>query len=114
MPWRLIQFIVIFAVFLLFIMFNLDNRSDLSLGFYTFRDVPVFLTAFFSFVCGLLLALPFMITLWLKARKGGRPAKKPGKRNGKKGAADKKAGDPKPEAAPAEPIPAEFKDFGID
>jgi len=70
MPWRLIQFIAVFAVFLLFIVFNLDNRSDISLGFREFSDVPVFLTAFFAFISGLALAVPFAAVSWLKARRG--------------------------------------------
>jgi len=114
MPWRLIKFIAIFAIFLLFIVFNLDNRSDISIGFRTFRDVPVFLTSFFAFIAGLLLAIPFMVNQWLRARKGESPAKKPGKKGGKKGVTDKQGGASEPNAG-HEGLPiAEFKDYGID
>ncbi|MDR3248611.1 MAG: hypothetical protein LBT39_07480 [Treponema sp.] len=63
MPWRLIGCILLGVVFLGFIGFNLENRCDISFGFYTFSQVPVFLTAFSAFVLGLLLALPLAITI---------------------------------------------------
>ena len=61
MPWRLIVFVIIFAVFLAFITFNLENKCDISFGFKVFRDVPVFHTIFTSFVLGLICALPLAI-----------------------------------------------------
>ena len=63
MPWRLIVSIVIFAIFLTFITFNLDNRCDVNLGFAKFTNVPVFITIFSSFVLGLLCALPIAYRL---------------------------------------------------
>ncbi|MCL2192549.1 MAG: hypothetical protein FWB78_04035 [Treponema sp.] len=112
MPWRLIKFIAIFVVFLLFIVFNLGNRSDISLGFHTFSDVPVFLTAFFAFILGMLLTLPFIISQWLKPRKGAPSAKKADK-TGKKGT-KKEVADKHSDVGQEEPRPAEFKDYGID
>ena len=67
MPWRLILFIAVFVVFLVFITFNLDNRCDISFGFKSFENVPVFLTVFSSFVAGLVCSLPF--ALWATGRK---------------------------------------------
>ena len=61
MPWRLIVIIVIFAVFLCFIGFNLTNTCDISLGFKTFQNVPVYLTIFGSFILGMVGSLPFII-----------------------------------------------------
>jgi uncharacterized integral membrane protein len=61
MPWRLIVVIAIFAVFLAFITFNLDNRCNISFGFVKFNDVPVFLTVFISFVFGIFCTLPFLL-----------------------------------------------------
>ena len=55
---RLIIFIVIFALFLAFIVLNLEHRSDISLGLKRFYDIPVFLTVFFSFVLGMLFSIP--------------------------------------------------------
>ena len=65
MSWRLIIVIVIFAVFLAFITFNLDNRCNVNFGFKEFKDVPVFMTIFVSFVLGLICTFP----LFLKSKK---------------------------------------------
>jgi uncharacterized integral membrane protein len=66
MPWRLIGFILIFAVFLVFITLNLDNRCDISFGLRTFEAVPVYLSVFTSFVLGMLCAIPFIVSLGFK------------------------------------------------
>jgi len=70
MPWRLIEFIVLFAVFFLFIIFNLENKCDISFGpteYFRIKDVPVFLTVFSSFFIGMLCTLPLIFAS--KARK---------------------------------------------
>jgi len=62
MPWRLIIGIVIFAVFLVFIAFNVNNSCNISFGFgKEIPDVPVFITIFVSFVFGLICAFPLVI-----------------------------------------------------
>jgi uncharacterized integral membrane protein len=61
MPWRLIIFIVIFAIFLAFITFNLENKCNISFGFTALRDVPVFITIFSSFSLGLICAFPLVM-----------------------------------------------------
>jgi len=68
MPWRLITVIVVFAVFLAFITFNLENRSDINFGFTKITGVPVFLTIFISFALGLFCTMPFVVRA-LKKRK---------------------------------------------
>jgi hypothetical protein len=70
--WRLLGFILIFAVFLGFIVFNLDNRCNISFGFTVVEDTPVFITAFVSFFAGMLCAVPFFASL--RRRKPGIPA----------------------------------------
>ena len=60
MPWRLVKFIVIFAIFLLFVILNIGNKSDISFGFVKIRDAPVYLIVFFSVFAGMLCALPFI------------------------------------------------------
>ena len=60
-PWRLIVFIAIFAVFLVFISFNLENKCDIGFGFAKLKEVPVFITIFSSFVLGLFCAIPLVI-----------------------------------------------------
>ncbi|GHV96763.1 hypothetical protein AGMMS50293_30830 [Spirochaetia bacterium] len=82
MPWRLIGFIIIFAIFLVFIAFNLGNKCDISFGFKTFTEVPVFLTAFSSFIVGMLCALPIAIKSRRKTGKEAEP--KPKKKGGEK------------------------------
>jgi uncharacterized integral membrane protein len=85
MPWRLIEFIAIFIVFLFFIVFNLENKCDISFGFSKIPEVPVFLTTLFSFVFGMLCALPFIIKARaIKKGKSGTAGKEPKKRQGKK------------------------------
>ena len=60
MPWRLVVFIILFVVFFLFIVFNLENKTDISFGFTVLKDIPVFVTAFSSFIAGMLCAFPFI------------------------------------------------------
>jgi uncharacterized integral membrane protein len=67
--WRLIGFILIFAVFLAFIVFNLNNRCDVSFGFTSVTDMPVFITAFVSFFLGMLCAVPFFASFRRKKQK---------------------------------------------
>ena len=67
--WRLIAFIIIFAVFLAFIVFNLENKCDVSFGIKTIENIPVFLTAFSSFVLGMLFAVPFVLSFGKKRKK---------------------------------------------
>jgi uncharacterized integral membrane protein len=62
MPWRLIALIIILAVLLAFITFNLSNRCDISFGIKVYKDIPVFLTIFTSFILGMLCALPIKIS----------------------------------------------------
>ena len=68
MPWRLIVFIIVFAIALTFITFNLGNRCDINFGFIGFKDVPVFLTAFISFFLGMLCILPFVAGAKIKRK----------------------------------------------
>ncbi len=56
MPWKLLAFIVLMTVTLVFIGFNLENRCDLSLVFFTFQNVPIVISILGSFVLGLLAA----------------------------------------------------------
>jgi uncharacterized integral membrane protein len=66
MPWRFIGFVVLCTVFLGFIGFNLENKCDISFGFTKLSEVPVFFTAFASFVLGLLASVPIAISIRVK------------------------------------------------
>ncbi|MDR1948503.1 MAG: hypothetical protein LBQ38_03855 [Spirochaetaceae bacterium] len=69
MPWRLIGFVILFAIFLIFIGFNLGNSCDINFVFITVPQVPVYLTAFTSFVLGILWAIPFFASIRRKKAK---------------------------------------------
>ena len=66
---RLLLFILFFAIFLAFIVLNIDNKCDISLGFIAFSDTPVFLSSLFSFVLGMLFAVPLVFSLRKKNKK---------------------------------------------
>ena len=67
--WRLLAFILLCVFFLVFIVFNLENKTDVSFGFWTFSGIPIFLTAFSSFVLGMLFAVPFVLSFGKKRKK---------------------------------------------
>jgi len=81
---KFVGFIAILVLFLFFIGFNLGdaNKCDISFGFTTLKKVPVFFSAFASFVLGLLWAVPFTAMI-LKRRPSGA-SKKRGSFGGKK------------------------------
>lgn len=61
MPWKLVVFLISLVLAAFFIGFNLDNRCDVSLVLYTFKDVPIFVSLLFAFVAGALAVIPFLI-----------------------------------------------------
>jgi uncharacterized integral membrane protein len=69
MPRRLIQVIVVFAVILLFIVFNLENKCDISIIFKKIPDVPVYLIVFCSFILGMISTLPFIFSYQLRKKR---------------------------------------------
>jgi uncharacterized integral membrane protein len=85
MPWRLIGFIILFGIFLVFIGLNLENRCDISFGLGTIEGVPIYLTVFSAFVLGLLCTIPLMVSLrFRKAKSPGSPGGKLSRRKGRK------------------------------
>jgi uncharacterized integral membrane protein len=112
MPWRLIVSIAIGAAFLGFIGFNLENRCDVSFGFIAFSQVPVFLTAFASFVLGMILTLPLVVSFRAKARRNEQnPALQPPAQG--RGLKKRKAGKTPAPDNPTEP-PSPGGSHGID
>jgi len=71
--WRLLAFIFICALFLVFVGLNLEHTSDISLGFWTFYEIPVFLTAFSSFLIGMFFAVPFVLSFRRRQKKTPAP-----------------------------------------
>lgn len=88
MPWRLIGFIIMFSVFLVFTLSNMGNKCDISFinPNWTCKDVPVFITIFCSFILGMLCTLPIIVSINLRKRKeAGQPLKHKKEQNRKKG-----------------------------
>ena len=59
MPWKLILFILSVVLVTIFIGFNLTNACDVSLGVYTFKNVPIFMSILLAFALGVFIMLPF-------------------------------------------------------
>jgi len=107
MPWQLIRFIAVFTVFLLFIIANLGNRSNVNLGFVSFQDVPVFITAFCAFALGMALTIPYMAAAGRNKGKAKQAAGK--KTRGKATKNGTEAGEGKTGTGGSE-----LADYGID
>lgn len=95
MNWKLVVFILIMALVLVFIGFNLDNRCDISIVFVTFQAVPVIVTILGAYLVGLLSALVLSV-----GRSRGATS---GTRNDKAGGQNAKAGDSAPESSARTP-----------
>lgn len=66
---------IVFIAF--FAGFNLDNKCNVSLVFYTFKNVPVFFTILVSFAIGMICSLPFaLIHRNTKTKKAKEPKEK--------------------------------------
>jgi uncharacterized integral membrane protein len=94
MPWRLVVFIFLFVIFFLFIVFNLENKTDINFGFTKLPDIPVFVTAFFSFIAGMFCTFPFIFRS--RSRKKAENVQGKGllaKMTGKQKNSDEKSGD---------------------
>ena len=59
MPVKLIGTIILLILVTIFAGANLDNKCDITFVFYTFTQVPVFMTVIISFVIGVILMIPF-------------------------------------------------------
>ena len=118
---RLLAFIIVFALFLAFIVFNLENKCNVSFGFKTFEDIPVFLTAFSSFVVGMLFAVPFVLSIGRRRRKKDEPFSSPPSGGKKRRGLRNKAKDAEGNGSdnvfsgsPADEIKKENSSYGID
>jgi uncharacterized integral membrane protein len=93
MEWKIIFFVVILGLALAFVGLNLNNRSDISVGFYVWKEVPVFFTAFFSFTLGVLSMLPFLFRRRIQWRAGKRKERLANEKVKKEGAEGAPASD---------------------
>ncbi len=57
-PWRMIIALLVLVLVALFSGFNLAPVS-ISVGFYTFEQIPLFLALIAAFILGALVVLPF-------------------------------------------------------
>lgn len=89
MPIKLIGTIILLILVTIFAGVNLDNKCDITFVFYTFKDIPVFMTVIISFAIGAVLMLPFTLC--------NKKSKKCAKNEEKADAAGKEA----PKKAPA-------------
>ena len=105
--------LLVFTVF--FVGFNLDNRCDVNLLFYTFKNLPVFYTILISFVLGVFVTIPAFL-LSLKKDKKNKPQKPLSiSKNSKKSAETPKKTEQKPaeeqktpsDSAPKDSVPKE-------
>lgn len=61
MPWKLVGFIICLILGTCFAGFNLDNSCNISFGFASFQNVPIFFSLIVAFSCGVLVTLPFTV-----------------------------------------------------
>jgi hypothetical protein len=86
------MFIILCALFLFFVGVNLEHTSDISIGFHTFVDIPVFLITFSSFLIGMLFAIPLALSFGKKRKKSAKTAPTPSITDREGNVADKVAG----------------------
>ena len=60
MPRKMIFFLIVLALVVFFAGFNINNVSDISFGFYTLTEVPIFISLFIAFAVGTLVMIPFV------------------------------------------------------
>lgn len=58
MPWKLILFLIVVALVVVFAGFNIDNTAEISFGFHTLTGIPIFVSLFAAFFLGVIVTLP--------------------------------------------------------
>lgn len=61
MPWKLVGFIICLILGTCFAGFNLENSCNISFGFKTFQNVPIFFSLIVAFAIGVIVTLPFTV-----------------------------------------------------
>ncbi len=59
MTFKMVSFLLLLIIITVFSAFNLSNTSDISFGFYTLKDVPIFLSLLVAFIAGAIMMIPF-------------------------------------------------------
>jgi uncharacterized integral membrane protein len=81
-PWKLIVFFIFLLIFVLFAAFNIKNVSDISLGFRTFEDIPIFISLFVAFLLGGFVVLPFAVIGRRRKQKKQKSSEPPAPKKG--------------------------------
>ena len=105
--------LLVFTVF--FVGFNLDNRCDVNLLFYTFKNLPVFYTILISFVLGVFVTIPAFLLSLKKDKKNKTQKPLSFSKNSKKSTETQKKAEQKPadeqktpsDSAPKDSVPKE-------
>lgn len=100
--------LLVFTVF--FVGFNLDNRCDVNLLFYTFKNLPVFYTILISFVLGVFVTIPAFLLSLKKDKKTKTQKPLSFSKNSKKSAETPKKAEQKPaeeQKTPSDSVPKE-------
>lgn len=105
--------LLVFTVF--FVGFNLDNRCDVNLLFYTFKNLPVFYTILISFVLGVFVTIPAFLLSLKKDKKNKTQKPLSFSKNSKKSAETPKKAEQKSaeeqktpsDSAPKDSVPKE-------
>jgi len=102
MPWKMIGFLVVLVLVAFFASLNMNHSADISLGFYIFKDVPIFLSLLIAFLAGAVLIIPF--TIGASLRKKNRLKEKAQKKDIKEKKEKKAKKDKKSTQQIAEPV----------
>lgn len=63
MPFKLIFSLLSLIVVAAFLGFNLDNRCDVSVIVYVFKNIPVCISMLFAFIAGAFATIPYYLSL---------------------------------------------------
>ena len=75
--FKLVFFLIGLAVAIIFSALNIGNTSDISFGFKTLNDIPVFLSLAIAFFAGAIFTLPFAFYVSIGKRKAKKKAEPP-------------------------------------
>jgi uncharacterized integral membrane protein len=86
MPWKLFFVVILLGLVVTFAGLNAQNSTDISFGFTTLADVPIFMSLFSAFFVGVLITLPFTFRRRSKSKKEPKEPKQKRGRNKKQDA----------------------------
>lgn len=79
MPWKMIRFLIIMAIVILFVGLNSGNSSDIRFWFgdkAIFKNVPIFISLFGAYALGALSVIPFAVNRSISRFKKNQMKKK--------------------------------------